>query len=449
MFRPLVLLGLLGAASIGCDDNVTQFVFDARIVDGDGGNPAAGTDADTLRIELAEGNLPVRELEYPIEDGQFDATLEFASFSSVTRLRVAIEGASTDLQSAPPEFVPATTQGFLRVVTAAPSSCTRVSFNAMEAPRASFGMIQSGTFALVVGGTTSDDEQVEFFDGLEWDSRLFTDDFSLSFLGPTRAATIGEGKILVVPTDAAPFIFDMLDPSNRVTQVGLPSSVGPESAVVAIQGVGAMVIGGESDGTPTANAFLVEPDGSITSMELEEPRAGATAVALGEDVLVVGGDAAGSAELLLTSSSMSEPIPGVADGVRVGGLLVGDGASRALLIGGADDGGTVREDTLRFDDCPSDCAASAGPTWGTARLDAIVPEHGSLVVGGDGSQLVDEVVWNGSAVAVEHLLDLEVPRAAAGAIVYESGAFVVAGGRDGANDRDDFEFCVPAQLSPP
>ena len=65
-------------------DDVSQFVFDARIIDGDGGNPAAGTDATTLTIAISEGDLEVRELEYPITDGQFAATLEFQSFSSLT-----------------------------------------------------------------------------------------------------------------------------------------------------------------------------------------------------------------------------------------------------------------------------------------------------------------------------------------------------------------------------
>ncbi len=446
--RPLVLLALLGAVSIACDDSVTQFVFDAQILDGDGGNPAAGTDGDTLRVGISEGELPIREFEYPIEDGQFDATLEFASFSSVTRLRIEIGGATTELQTAPPAFVPVTSQGFLRVVTVAPSSCTRVSFNTMEAPRASFAMISSGTFALVVGGTSSESEQIEFFDELEWESRLFAEDFSLSFLGPTRAATIGDGKILVVPTAAGPFIFDMLDPSDRVTQLVLPGSVGPASALASVPGVGAMIIGGQAGGVPSPSAFLIAPDGTISSMQLGEPRAGAAAVALGQSVLVVGGDATGSAELLFPTSSVSAPVPGVADGVRAGGLLVGDLESRALLIGGTAQGGSVRQDTLRFDDCPDDCVAADGPTWTTARVDAIVPEYATLVVGGEGSRLVDQVVWNGSTVAIRPVLDLQVPRGSAGAVVYESGAFVVGGGRDEVSDRDDFEFCVPAELAP-
>ena len=93
MIRPLVLLIVLSVGAAACNDDVTQFVFDARILDGDGGNPVAGTDATTLRIAIAEGDLPVRDFEYPITDGQFDATLEFASFSSPTRASRRVDAA--------------------------------------------------------------------------------------------------------------------------------------------------------------------------------------------------------------------------------------------------------------------------------------------------------------------------------------------------------------------
>lgn len=448
MLRRFVLLGLLCAAGAGCNDEVTQFVFQASIVDGDDGNPVAGTDADTLRIGIVEGELPVRELEYPIVEGDFDATLEFASFTSATRIRVEMEGPSTELMTAPPAFVPAATEGFVRMVAAAPSSCTAVSFNALQAPRADFGMVQSGTFALVVGGTSPDDEQIEFFDALEWQSRLFEESFSLSFLGETRAATVGEGQILVLPTDATPFIFDMLDATNRITQVNLHGGAESQSALVSVPGVGAMVIGGESGGAASMDVTLVEPDGVVSRLELSQPRAGATAVAFGEDVLVAGGNAEGNAEILRSGNGAGQPIAGVMDGVRQGGLLLGDGESRALLVGGTDASDAVRQDTLRFDGCPGSCAPSTGPQWSSARLRAIIPERTTLIVGGEGSQSVEAVSWSGDTVVIDSVSQLNVARASAGAIVYESGAIVVAGGDDGESIRDDFEFCVPATLNP-
>jgi len=434
--------------AFACKESSARFVFDARIVDGQNGNPAAGTDATTLRIGIQEGELPTVEYEYPITDGDFDALLEFAVFARPTRIRVEIEGATTELLTAPPVFVPAASRGILRVVTAAPSSCERVTFDLLEAPRALFGMVRSGTFALIAGGTTSSDEQVEFFDALEWESRLFMEDFAVSDLGETRAASIDEAEILVLPSKAAPFIFNMLDVTRRVTPVVLHNGARTRSALVSIPGVGAMVIGGEFAGEAQSVVSLVEPEGIVTSLELSEPRSGPAATALGTDVLVVGGNAEGNAEILLEGAAMGQPVGNVMDGVRESGLLVGDGVSRALWIGGTDAAVTLRQDTVRFDGCPNDCVSAAGPQWTTARLNALQPAQSALVIGGDGSQLVDEVRWNGADVEIQPLLQLDVPRAGAGAIVLESGAFIVAGGDDGVSIREDFEFCVPAALEP-
>jgi hypothetical protein len=444
----MVLLGLLCTAAFACKESSATFVFEARIVDGQNGNPASGTDATTLRIGIQEGELPAEAYEYPITDGDFDALLEFKAFSMPTRIRVEIEGATTELLTAPPAFVPAASKGFLRVVTAAPSSCERVTFDLLEAPRAFFGMVQSGTFAFIAGGTTPSDEQLEFFDALEWESRMFLEDFSVSDLGETRAASINEAEILVLPTKTTPFIFNMLDTTGRITRVVLHLGAGPRSALVSVPGVGAMVIGGEVAGEAQSAVSLVEPDGEVTSLQLTEPRSGPAATALGTDVLVVGGDVEGTAEVLIENAAIGQPVAGVMDGVRESGILVGDGESRALWIGGTDAADTLRQDTLRFDDCPSSCASAAGPQWTTARLNALQPARSALVIGGDDSQLVEEVRWNGADAEIRPLLQLDIPRAGAGGIVLESGAFVVAGGDDGVSIREDFEFCVPASLKP-
>ena len=441
-------MGLLCVGAVACDDDVSQFVFDALVVDGNAGNPAAGTDAETLRIGIQEGELLAAEYEYPIDDGDFEGRLELSLFSAPTRIRVAIEGPTTELLTAPPELIPAFTNGFMRVVTAAPRSCESVTFDLMEAPRAFFGMVQSGTFALIAGGATSSDEQIEFLDALEWESRLFTEDFSVPALGETRAATIGEGEILVLPSSSAPFIFDMLDVAQRVTSVVLHVGAGPRSALVSVPGLGAMVIGGEVGGEAQSAVSLVQPGGAVTSLELSEPRSGAAAAALGTDVLVAGGNEQGDAEILLDGLSTGRPVTMVMDGVRDDGFLVSDGESRALWLGGTDDAGALRQDTVRFDACPSACAADAGPTWPDARPDSVRPERSTLIIGGEESTKVDEVRWSGEDVRIEPLLELNAPRAGAGAIVFESGLFVVGGGNDSDGRREDFEVCVPEALKP-
>jgi len=444
----MLLLGLLCVGAFSCNESSGRFVFDARIVDGQNRNPAAGTDATTLRIGIQEGELPAAQYEYPITDGDFDALLEFSAFTRPTRIRVEIEGATTELLTAPPAFVPSASRGILRMVTAAQSSCERVTFDLLEAPRAFFGMVSSGTFALIAGGTTPSDEQVEFFDVLEWEARLFSEELAVSDLGETRAAAIDEFEILVLPSNAGPFIFNMLDPNRRITPVVLHNGAGTRSALVSVPGIGAMVIGGEFAGEAQSAVSLVEPEGEVTALQLSEPRSGPVATALGTDVLIAGGDVAGTAELLIEGATTGQPVPGVLDGVRESGLLVGDGESRALWIGGTDATDALRQDTLRFDGCPNSCVSSAGPQWATARLGALQAAQSALVIGGEGSPLVDEVRWSGADVEIQQLLQLTVPRAGAGGIVLESGAFIVAGGDDGVSIRDDFEFCVPASLEP-
>ena len=334
------------------------------------------------------------------------------------------------------------------MVAAEPSSCELVTFDSMEGPRAYFGMVPSGTFALIAGGiAASEGDQVEFFDALQWESRPFAEDLVLSELGETRAASIDEGEILVLSADAVPFVFDMLDPRDPKPVV-LHTGAGPRSALVSVPGAGAMVIGGEIGGEAQSGISLVAPGGTVTSLQLSVPRSGPSAVALGSDVLIVGGNAEGNAELLRESSTEGQPIASVADGVREGGLLVGDGQSRALWMGGEGSGGALREDTVRFDGCPSDCVSSAGPSWTTARTGALQLAQSALVIGGEGSQLVEEVRWSGGDVEIRTLAELNVPRAGAGGILFESGIFVVAGGDDGTSTRDDMELCVPGELSP-
>ncbi|MGB5413685.1 MAG: hypothetical protein WBN01_03505, partial [Polyangiales bacterium] len=119
-----------------------------------------------------------------------------------------------------------------------------------------------------------------------------------------------------------------------------------------------------------------------------------------------------------------------------------------LLVGGVDAGDAVRQYSVRFDACPSSCASGAGPQWTTARLGVLQPANSALLVGGESSSMVEEVRWDDENVEIQPLLQMEFPRAGAGGLVLESGAFIVAGGDDGVSIRDDFEFCVPAALQP-
>jgi hypothetical protein len=446
----LVLLCFSCLGALACQDTIGRTVFDVRIVNGENGNPVEGTDADKLEITIQEGDLPAEEFPFPVTNGSFDAAIEFQLFFSPTRLRVELSGMSSTLLSAPPVFVPNETRAFIRMVVAAPSSCESVAFNLMEARRAHFGMVLSGQFALLAGGTSAD-AQLEFFDAIQWHSNTNTlDDLNkeLDPLGETRAVSIDEAQILVLPAEAAPFVFDTSNADNRKKQVDLHTGAGPRSALVFVPGLGAMVIGGEAEGEAQSGVTIVGTDAELTSLELREPRSGPTATPVGTDVLVVGGNPVGDAEILRHGQSTGEPVTSLMDGVREGAVLVGDGESRALLLGGVDDADMLRQDTVALTGCPDACVAAAGPIWSTARLEVLLPQGSTLLIGGTGSRLVEEVRWPAGMAEIAPLLELNTSRAGAGAVVLESGAFVVAGGNDGVSGLNDFEFCVPATLAP-
>ena len=67
---------------------------------------------------------------------------------------------------------------------------------------------------------------------------------------------------------------------------------------------------------------------------------------------------------------------------------------------------------------------------------------------GNPSTLLEEVVFDDPDIRIDPVTELNVGRASAGAILYESGAFVVGGGTGESGVRDDFEFCVPSALTP-
>ena len=434
---------------IGCQEDSFSPVIDVFIVGGDGGNPVAGMSVDELQIELSQEEFPTQEVVFPVVDGQFDFGVEFLSLTAMTRLRTAFEGSDIRLLASSPPFRPSETLGFIRLVAVPASSCERVDFSGLEVSRTHFNMVRSGTFAFSAGGTSvdNDSEQVEFLDLLSWESGLF-EGVSLSDLGPTYSALIDEDRVLVVPEIALPFIFNLGDANDRIDPVILHAGAGSKSAVISISSVGAMVVGGELDGVSSNRVSLVESDGTVRSRTLSVSRSGPAVVVLGQDVLVVGGDDEGTAEVLFEGASTGVLVDSVSDGIRRDGVFVGDGNDRALWLGGTDASGNVRQDTLMLTGCPFNCVGSEGPDWNTARVGVLNPEQSALLVGGQQSTLIEEVQWTGSNVHIEPISNLIVPRAWFGGIFLPSGALIVSGGQDGVSIRSDLEFCVPLELKP-
>ncbi len=445
----------LSAAAVGCQDSSSPVFIEVDIVDGDGGNPAEGTPINELLITLEQEGLFTEDFDFSVVEGQFEAGVQFVSLAATTRMRVELRqaeagGVGLRLLSAPPPFTAAESLGFVRLVAARSASCARVTLVRLETPRANFAMLPSGTFSTSFGGSSStlSTDQVEWLDMLQWKKGLFTG-VAFSRLGPTRGALIDETKALVLPNDAAPFIFDLNNPSEGGLPVTLHPGAGPASALLSVPGRGAMVVGGEIDGTPVAQVSLVASDGEVSLLSLNQARAGAVATALGQNVLVVGGNDVGSAELLKDAQTTGIAVTSLADGVRQDALLVGDTQSMALLLGGTGENGALRQDTVVFHGCSDEdgCESGPGPSWATARTGVLHPAGSTLLVGGAGSTLIEEVFWTQKFALIGPFARLSSPRAGAAGVVLESGALIVAGGDDGVASRSDFEFCVPTELT--
>ncbi len=442
MFRPISLACLLALGA--CENSSSSIVFDVRIVDAAGGNPALGTDIDTLNITLQQGTADAEVFAFPVVDGLFDVGVFLDSLVASTGLRAELTGPTSLWFGAPPRFIPTELLLPMTVVVGEPNTCGRIDGLRLGTSRQALGTSLYETFAFVAGGSEAD-PQVEFVDLLSQEPGTF--DVELDPLGATQVADIGDGQVLVVSAQAGPFIFDLSNPDDRATPVALHAGAGLASALASVAGKGAYVIGGDDDGTPTDVISIVGLDGTVEERTLSTPRLGAAAVAVGDSVLVVGGDAAGSAEVI-SPSGIATTIDGFADGVREFALLLTDDGATALLVGGLDASAEVRSNTWLFADCPDPCTPSAGPDWLNPRAGAITPTGSALIVGGEGSRLVERVDFVSGSASISTMAELELPRSQPGAIELESGVLIVLAGNDGAGPRDDVEYCFPAALNP-
>ena len=237
-------------------------------------------------------------------------------------------------------------------------------------------------------------------------------------------------------------MFRIDDDSQRVTPVTLHNVAGPDSPVVSLQQGGAVVVGGSA--YDSREATVVATDGSTRTVTLQVARVAAQGVAAGEDVLVFGGDTAGTAELIDVSAGTSWLLSFTdAPPRHVSGALIAspDGA-QALLVGGRSDPVTARTDTVLITGCP-DCVATAGPTWSNARTGFTVADQ--WIIGGD-NPLVERFDFDNMRFVQAG--SLEVSRGEPAAIALPSGVVIVLGGRDGGDIAlSSVEFCFPPALA--
>jgi len=353
---------------------------------------------------------------------------------------VRLEGAEPWV-GAPPVFVPLSTAGLVRVVVGPTSRCAVVPeaelSDALERP----AMARVETFALVAGGrdAVGPSTDVSFVDLV----RFFSGDLDSLTLGSGygRAASLGLERAVVV-TEGGALLYDLANAEARNTPLTpVHTGAGPASAVVQRPG-GAVILGGERGASPVDGVTWIFEDGRALTSTLRVPRRGASALALGNFVVVAGGSDAGPvAEVLNASTQEGTPIE-YDDGVRLDPILVRDGDA-LWLIGGRDADGSVRQDTVQILGCPTACRAEPGPMWISARPGAVFAD--GYLVGGD--ERVETVSFRAGVWLVEPAFDLEAPRREPLAMAFESGVLVVVAGSDDAGPRKDVEICWPEALT--
>ncbi|MBC7171498.1 MAG: hypothetical protein H5U40_03680 [Polyangiaceae bacterium] len=216
--------------------------------------------------------------------------------------------------------------------------------------------------------------------------------------------------------------------------------------LIAATGLGAAVVGGSIGGMPSAGLTYVRNDGTSTASGLARARRGAAAAFDGTHLWVAGGEGEGASSLELASfgASPAVVITELEDAVRSGGvLLVSEDGREALLIGGRDEVGTLRSDSVWIHGCPSSCTAEPGPAWTRARQGAVALPSERLLVGGAGSSEVERVDFTADGPVLVARGALYVPRADPALIPIAEGIFVAVGGHDGSGPRRDSEICFP------
>jgi len=414
-----------------CSSQVPAARFDVELIGPDGRSPFDEGDY-AINVQIAQpGRLPIEET--------LDVSGDFASAVPVfddhveTRIRVVIEGPDGQLVGAPPPFVPSASGGRLRVVVGEPGTCEELRDVELENLRLTPAVARVDTFAVVAGGRSLEGAaltSVEFIDLL----RLFSGDLEDMTIG-------GEGSGARLGVDASLLVFggggvryDLSVQESRESNVPLHAGAGPRSAVLAVGEQQVAILGGAD----AAEVTWVAANGNTLMSSLAGPRADATAFPLDDQVLLAGGDGPSVAELVTRSGAT--PI-GEDDGVRRNPLLVPAGDD-LWLLGGVDDEGAARTDTVVLRGCPGACTAEPGPEWPDARIGATAATDLPYVVDGE------RVLAIGAGPTFTELARLQHTRAGAAAIGLDSGLVLVVGGTDGATPRSDVEVCFPSELLP-
>lgn len=444
----VVMLLLAFAFACGPED-VTQ-VLDTRIVTADGANPLEGGDYDHLRIVWAQSGYDTVVQELDLTGDGFEVGFELDLLAS-SRARVELTGPSGALlHGAPPQFSPAESGLFLRVVVGEPGTCRRVSrLEGAEPARADSAYVRWQGYVIQFGGMAdSGPTTAATFSDLYYAEAGTPLEDLLEPVGATKAAFFGSTTALVLAANGT-WTYELdgaqVEGDERAAPKLLYDSAGIGSAIVRTGEGVVLVAGGGDASSPDVGIARVATNGRAVLSGLIGARAFAGAAPAGtSDVIVAGGTRAPGAPFVewvdmstLAITTVDDP---ATEAVRNEPLVL-EGESSHWIVGGTDAAGDPITTSWVLSGCPEACALEPGPEVDlrtAPRADGLTLTDGLSVF-----TAVEAGGWH-----LEPVADLARERNAAGIVVYESGMVFLHGGRDPDGPHLDGELCFPAELTP-
>ncbi len=468
-------LAVLALSAIACSSSPTP-TLSMRLVTPAGLDPRAASALDHVAIRVRETppGAAAREVVVLEGDAATDFALDFALYSTASRLDVGVDftGPAAHLLGAAPPFVPDETDGVVDVLVGAPASCALRAGVTLASPRSGAHVARLGSYALLVGGTPSSSAaaaRVELIDMLG--ARPTISDALLvggaSFdASKADVVALSSRAALVLARDRDEALRYDLDAAASARSSAVLVHAGARAGTLVARATsGAAIVGGaDPTGAPITDITWVSFDGRTTHGTLAVARRAPAVLALDDGTLLVAGGAERAGAPLLeriAEAAASVPLASTDDdGIRRGASLVSVPSSGgALLLGGLDAGGAPRTDARIFDACPGACTLVEDAELAAPMADATLaaaPGGGALLFGGrDPSGAPTDAQWlvtlaaTAPRLVLSRRLPLAAPRASAAALVLPSGVVWLLSGADASGPRDDVDICFPDALALP
>lgn len=354
-------------------------------------------------------------------------------------------------------WIPVTGASEVPITVGVPGTCVVVPDLALGTARDSASAVLLGQYVLVSGGTEASgpSSAVERFD-LTTNTRTAMPPAATP-LGPAYAVFLDRAHALVLSDGRPGYIQSVLSMDAVLGRVEPPLHEGAERArqLGVVQGSNSVVIGGGTLASPSHEVSFVVPGTNavyVQTLPTATPDVIGGAGVTGAWAMAFTGSTAKLFHVTSGVSSVFERIPSYNDGLGTGRerhgaqMLIDPTGFRMLVVGGTDENGVLRTDTILVRDCPVNCFASAGPTWTNARVGATFDRSG-IVVGGDvPSTLVERITLPpgaGVQPVMETFATLTIPRSRPAVAALPSGPVLVMGGVGSSGQIAETELCFP------